>query len=266
MTATATPDLIARDSYGRPLIPPPPGGTGRPKPYTRVSTLAKTLDDTYNLQQWACRMTALGIATDPGMAMRVAAAADNKTELNAVVKDAQTLAGAGQAAQRGTDIHAWTEHVDAGKPLDGVPREYRDAVAAYQRLIRECGLTNVLAEQFVVNDAVQAAGTCDRIYQWGERLVVGDLKTGDSGPKWIGLATALQVATYARAAFLNLDTGERVPLPVDHAVGLLVHVPQSNPDKAAVYTLDLTVGWEAAQTAYGVRQLRRRTLHKVVSE
>lgn len=42
---------IQRDRWGRPLITPPDGG--KPKPYTRASTLAKALDDNQGLIDWS---------------------------------------------------------------------------------------------------------------------------------------------------------------------------------------------------------------------
>ena len=47
----------------RPLIRPVGGGE-KLVPYTRASTLAKALDDTYNLEQWKTRTAVLGVATN----------------------------------------------------------------------------------------------------------------------------------------------------------------------------------------------------------
>ena len=49
---------IPRDRWGRPLITPVDGGD--PMPYTRVSTLAKALDDKTALTDWKCRQVAIG--------------------------------------------------------------------------------------------------------------------------------------------------------------------------------------------------------------
>ena len=51
---------LPRDRWGRPLITPPDGTT--PVPYTRVTTFAKAVEDTYHLGRWAERMVALGMA------------------------------------------------------------------------------------------------------------------------------------------------------------------------------------------------------------
>src|SRR5690606_327328 len=58
-------DPIPRDRFKRPLIVPPDGGT--PVAYTRATTLAKTLDDTYNLQQWAERQVLVGAGMRPDL-------------------------------------------------------------------------------------------------------------------------------------------------------------------------------------------------------
>lgn len=47
----ATPE---RDRWGRPVIDG--------QPYTRISTLAKTLSDQTSLIKWAARVTAIGLA------------------------------------------------------------------------------------------------------------------------------------------------------------------------------------------------------------
>lgn len=270
LPGTTTYDQLERDRYGRPLIQPPNGG--KPKAYTRVSTLAKTLDDEYNLRQWSARMTAIGLNKRPDLAALVAASVDDKRALNKACQDAQEAAGSKTAANIGTAIHAFCEAVDNGAALDTVPADYRPHVEAYKAVTTAAGLLPMRCEQFVVNDDLSAAGTLDRLY-WNQgfqsdpntnAVVVGDIKTGNSDPKFIALATAIQIATYAHAATVNLDTWERTPLPVNHAVGYLVHVPQANPGKAAVFELDLEEGWNAALLAFDVRRLRGLRVHRLV--
>src|SRR5690606_1008152 len=61
---------VQRDRWGRPLIVPPGGGD--PVAYTRVSTLAKALDDTSNLMAWKQRVTAVGLARRQDLRTRLA--------------------------------------------------------------------------------------------------------------------------------------------------------------------------------------------------
>src|SRR5690606_39704891 len=117
-------DPIPRDRYGRPLIVPEGGGT--PVPYVRATTLAKTLDDTFNLQQWAKRQVIVGAGVRPdlGVAAAVAgpqaAAGDRyaKKELDKLADAAMEVAGASTKRNMGTVLHSLSERVDRGEPLD----------------------------------------------------------------------------------------------------------------------------------------------------
>ena len=64
-------DKIPRDRYGRPIIPPAAGG--KPKPYTRVTTLAETLDDRWTLERWKQRQVAIGLMLRRDLLNKVAA-------------------------------------------------------------------------------------------------------------------------------------------------------------------------------------------------
>src|SRR6478752_2935322 len=59
---TPAPVDFFRDQWGRPLVVP--AGGDRPRPYTRSSSAAKTIEDTYNLEMWARRNVAFGMARD----------------------------------------------------------------------------------------------------------------------------------------------------------------------------------------------------------
>jgi hypothetical protein len=82
-----TNDGIQRDRYGRYMIIPPTGSKSRP--YTRATTIAKALDDTYNLEQWKLRICAQGLATRPDLIARIATTSpDDKNTLNQLCTDA----------------------------------------------------------------------------------------------------------------------------------------------------------------------------------
>ena len=126
MTAELT--EIARDRWGRPLIVPPNGG--EPTGYTRVSTLAKALDDLNNLMAWKCRKTAEGLIRRPDLLTLVSGAIANgdpdsdwptKRALNAAVDQAMEAAGSSKGATAGTGFHSLTEAIDRGnEPLPAV--------------------------------------------------------------------------------------------------------------------------------------------------
>jgi hypothetical protein len=252
---------IPRDRWQRPLIVPPEGG--EPVPYTRLSTLAKTLDDMNGLMAWGERKTAEGIMRRPDLLTRIAGILANgspdddwklKKELNAVCREAKEAAGAKTGASSGTGFHALTEAVDRGRVPEFVPAADVPRLEAYQRAMH--GYRALEVELFVVNDRLRAAGTLDRLLLCPDsRVRVGDVKTGKSEALY-PFATCVQIAGYANAQRYDPETGERSPLhaALDLTTGLLIHMPPSG--GCEVIPLDLELGWEAAQCATTVRQFR----------
>ena len=251
----ARPDTdIPRDRWGRPLIDPP--GGGKPVPYTRVSTLAKALDDKTALTQWKCRQTALGLAVRPDLVTKAKAVGDDRAALNEVVEEALSAAASDRAANVGTALHAFTERIDEGHdPADLIPATdplYLDLVA-YREATRH--LTMEAAELFVVCDQLQAAGSFDRLVNIPDvGLVVGDVKTGQHEPNYPH-GVAQQIAIYANSTLYHPKQGRIAPLAdlgVRTDIGLLIHLP-SEQGRCDLYLIDLEHGWALAQTAAAVR-------------
>ena len=260
-TTPTTPTEVPRDRWSRPLIVPPEGG--EVVPYTRVSTLAKALDDLNDLMAWKARKTAEGLVRRPDLLTLISGAIANgdpdtdwptKKALNAAVEQAMEAAGASKGATAGTGFHLLTEAIDKGnEPLfaseaDQVRLDaYREATASIEWLE---------IELFVVNDQVRAAGTFDRLGRLPDgRVVVADLKSGKSESAY-PFATTVQIATYANGHRYDPETGNRSPLhaDLDVSTGLLIHLPPSG--GCALYELDLARGWQAAQLAAQVRDAR----------
>jgi len=260
-----TPTDIKRDRFGRPLVIPT--GGGKPVGYTRVSTLAKALDDQQGLIAWKQRMTAIGVVLEPSIRQQVAAVinshpdpvADGKQALNGLVERATEAAGSIRAASTGTAVHELTEVLDTGGELKVVPEELAPVLDAYA-----WGTTHldmVEAEVFVVVDEITSAGTLDRLVRLRDgRVVVGDVKTGRDEPKYaFGVTT--QVAAYAHGQRYDPATGERTPLhpDLDTTMGLLIHLPIRPVDGkfiCDVWELDLVAGWRKALLAHQVRAER----------
>jgi len=262
-----------RDRWGRPLIYPvgsdPLGHTGKgdadkPVPYTRVSTLAKMIDDTTNLTKWKSRMVAHGIGKREDLVM-LARALDpeaDKRKLDDLCEQAMMAAGSGQAANRGTALHTFLEWADAPRAdrdevIVSVPVDVRSHVAAYIQARDESDLHAIGMERFVVCDELQAAGSFDRLYvhpTFG--LVVGDIKTGSSAAAFPH-STAMQIATYAHSVLYDVETGTRTPIPgINLEVGVLIHLDQKTAE-CNVYALDIARGWKAAQLATEVHTWRK---------
>lgn len=256
---------VPRDRWGRPRIVPVDGG--EPVAYTRASTLAKALDDQSNLMAWKQRVTAVGLARRDDLRTRLAGIiASNpddpvggagKRDLTRLCAEAAEAGGASTAASAGTGIHELTEAVDRGTdPGDLLVdeamarrlRQYQAAMVGYEVLD---------IETFVVNDAVKAAGTFDRLVRCPDgRVRVADLKTGAHDANYpLGVAT--QIAIYATGLRYDPTTGQRSPLhpDLDTSTGLLIHLPQKA-DGCDVYRLDLEAGWRAARLAAEVREVR----------
>lgn len=246
---------IPRDRYGRPLITPP--GGGKPIPYTRVSTLAKALDDKTSLMDWKCRQTAIGLAARPDLVTKTKAAGDDKRALKEVVEAALAAAESDKAANMGTSLHAFTEKIDAGQSVDDLIDDPNDPTYADLTAYRDAtrGLVMEAAELFVVCDELQAAGSFDRLLKHPDvGLVVSDLKTGQHEPNYPH-GVAQQIAIYANSTLYDPDQGRIAALAdlgVRTDVGLLIHLPAGK-GRCDLYLIDLEHGWALAQTAVAVR-------------
>lgn len=244
-----------RDRWGRPLIIDPDGGA-KLKPYTRVSTLAKTLDDQSGLMRWMQRQVAIGIAHRADL-LALARATDptDKRTLADLCEQAMAAAGASSAANTGTALHSFTEAIDNGHDID-IPAEFAADLTAYRAAMEP--LHVVACEQFVVIDELEAAGSFDRLVTLPNgQNVIADIKTGKDAATY-ATATAAQMALYARGKLYDPTTGRRVPLPgdVSHDLGLLIHLP-AGAGTCSIYKVDLAFGWLMATVATEVRGMRK---------
>lgn len=248
---------IPRDRWGRPLIDPP--GGGKPKPYTRVSTLSKTLDDKTALSKWMCRQTAIGLAQRPDLVALVASDPDSKRQVGDAVEQAMVAAKSDAAANRGTTIHSFTEQIDRGTfDPTFVDAEMLADLRAYRDTMAPIKIDAI--ETFVVQDQIEAAGTFDRIVTLPDgRTMVADIKTGQYEPKFPHSATT-QIAVYSRGteyapgARAEQSLAERYNIDQQH--GLLIHLPAGSA-KCDLYLLDLEVGWALATVAHRVRAMQK---------
>ena len=253
MTVFAAPAAtIPRDRFGRPLVTPPDGG--KPVPYQRVSKLAKYLGDTYALDQWRSRQVVTGLARRPDLVTLARSVGDDKDRLNEIARGAMDAAESDRAANLGTALHALTEQVDDGADINDLPPETHADLAAYRAAMT--GIEVLAKEVFIVCDELQAAGSFDKLVRLPDgRVVVGDVKTGANEPRYPFGATQ-QIAVYSRGHIYTPEKGRAGHLPtlgVDQSVGLLIHVPAGT-GTAALYLLDIDLGWRLASTAVAVQQ------------
>jgi hypothetical protein len=246
----AAPRQIERDQRGRPLIT----YQGKRIGYTRATTLAGALEDTFNLSLWARRQVILGLLDKPALLLTAASGRDNVKALNQVAEDAMTAAGAGNAAAVGTAIHALAEKLDAGQDVGPVPGDYQRDLDAYRHATRD--LKMIHSEGFVVVDEYQVAGSFDRIVEYQGERFIADIKTGsiDYGAGKI----AIQLAIYAHGQLYDQATDTRTPLPgVNGQRGIVIHVPAGT-GTARLLWVDIEQGWRMVPVAHGVRQWNKR--------
>jgi hypothetical protein len=241
---------VSRDRWGRYLFPDPV--TGEEVPYTRVTTLAKALDDTYFLDQWKQRQVAKGLAERHDLyTLACATPIEDKKTLNGICKDAMNTLPS--RANLGTAVHAATENADRGEPYN-LPEEYRADVRAYQQCLLDWGLEPVreYIECVLAFDRFRVGGTADRflrVTEFGAQkinertreegfaagtvtllqagdLIVGDVKTGGS-VDFGGSAMPIQLASYANAErIIDPLTNTASPAPeVNEHVGIIFHMP-----------------------------------------
>lgn len=247
------------DQYGRYLIRNP--DSGQVEPYTRVTTFAKTLDDTFGLLKWEQRMAAIGLSRRADLLAQVAAARDDDaTRLDTIIKDAREAGEASKGANIGQALHEFTERVDGGElDLAAVPEPWRADVAAYRAEMERKGLAVKLIEATVVIPELGVAGTLDRlVLDDSPVLIVLDVKTGQR--LWL-LTIAIQMALYAHArSIYDLDTDTHSPMPeVDQKVGYVAHMPAGH-GSCRIIPIDLEVGWRGAQLAAEVRAWRKSSV------
>jgi hypothetical protein len=286
-----------RDRYGRYLIPHP--DTGKEKAWTRSTTFAKSISDTYALSQWGLRMALLGATVRPDIVQRAHGkhVKADKALLDELTAELKNAAGDKVAANLGTAMHSFTELADRawhspGGPrsiMDQVPPDCRADVETYIRLLEETGLEPVpgLIEFTTVVKQYGVAGTSDNCYKVTKPLtlkigraevrlepgeyVIGDKKTGkDLDYGWQEIV--IQLATYAQgintSGVWDKRAEEWIPDPLNGAkvrtdTGVVVHLPvdKESEKTPAVYGVDLESGWQAAVLCERVREWRKlRTL------
>lgn len=263
--------------------------------WTRATTFAKSVQDTFALSQWAQRMTLKGASLRPDI---VAAAGTlevkaDRNQMNALVDDAKKAAGDKVAANLGTAVHTYTERRDKGEEVD-IPEEHRPTVDAYTRVLADFGLEPVpgLIEFTTAVIQFEIAGTSDRCYRvtrditidlngrpvtlYAGEYVIGDVKTGaDLSYGWQEIA--IQLSIYAQglnaSGVWDWSTGvwlrptdpdqPDVQIQVRTDVGIVPHLPvdreRTGAPLATLYAVDLTAGWAACILCNQVRDWRKES-------
>lgn len=259
-------------SGGRYALPDPE--TGKPERYTRVTTGARTLDSTDGLDIWKTGNVVLGLKDNPELLESIdlfADPADVRRAVRKVAGQAQELAGANEASELGTAIHAWTEAVERdGLDPAEVPAQFQPYVDKYLETLAANGVSTVpgMVERIVYHPASGWVGTLDRIYQLADGThVIGDVKTSKT-LKYGYLGFSVQLATYADSAYmLSLDGSrwESMP-PVSPDYAVIAHLPSNQPGVCQLVTFDLHAGREYLQLAQDVHAARAEAGRRVPNQ
>jgi hypothetical protein len=256
-------DDFKRDRWGRPLIEPK--GGGKPLPYTRSSSAAKTIEDTFNLELWMRRNIVYGMAHDTSLIARTLAIPGGpsdwdqkqKKAINDICEAAAQVAQASKAADIGTALHAMVEQVNLGQRVNA--GAYARDLEAYEEAIAQMGwsIHPDHVECRMVCDTLQMAGTCDMLVQNGDgEYFVADLKTSSS-VDYGGLGWAAQLAAYAHSDIYSPLLQTRLQTPViNQQVGYIVHLPAGQ-GACTIHQVDLVAGFKAAQLANEIRDTRK---------
>ena len=273
-TSSGEPEEVKRDRFGRYLLPECNLGPAQKKevPFTRATTFAKSISDTFTLSAWSQRMVAKGIATRQDLRM-AAATLDVKADkdaLNEICEQAKEAANAKSAARLGSAVHAFTERLDAAWSVDDrndafeAAQEYEPNVRKYAATLAAHGIEVMpgMIERIVVWKRYSIAGTFDRLAMWNGISVVLDLKTGrDLTYGWNEIA--IQLCIYAHAdGIWNPQEWRWEAMPaVSRRKALVVHLPVVDQDVAdppcTIYEVDLEPALVACQLCYDVREWRR---------
>lgn len=265
------------DRWRRYRLPDPQ--TGKAQGYTRATTFAKSISDTYALSMWGLRMGGYGLTLRGDLYARLASTSlDDKETQNGIMEEAKNAAGAKVGANLGTALHSFTEAVDKGEQPN-IPPPYRPHIAAYTALLEKYGLEIVDIEKVVLCATYGIAGTFDRIVRFTRdvtvelpggktytftkgTLAVLDLKTGkDLSYGWLEIA--IQLAIYGNAEWIFDKVAKAYSLmpDVNRDVALVVHLPATAPGddvKATMYAVDIAAGWDLAKLCADVREARKR--------
>lgn len=265
--------LVPRDQWDRPMILPATGHKDNCKPrkagtkagesgactcmtgYTRVSSMAETLSDSFGLGRWQQKNVVKGLLLRPDL-LSAARVVSNEGELYEIVDMAAEAGDNHVAARNGTTVHRLTERIDRGEDLPaGLPDNYVAMLEVYDKEMRRHGFEVKSTEGFVVQDKVQCAGSYDKEMS----RYVGDVKTGQNLDH-IVLKASMQLAIYAAGDHYDIGTYERVDFEVDRDRGILIWLPYVEDPKHAeceMRWLDLKLGRSSVLQAVKVKDLRK---------
>lgn len=242
----------ARDRWGRYLIAPPDGG--KAVPYTRATTVAKTIEDQHSLIAWKARVTAKGLGLRPEL-LKLIAVTEDRQQLDELVEQAAQAGGATERRDEGIALHRALELAFHGQPYPDIFRPDVQAVLAELEAHRLTPMPGMM-ERIAIHDDLKIAGTFDLILEAADGGAwIADIKTGKT-LEYSGIAFATQLAIYAGAPHLYRGDGTREKMPkVSQTKAIVIHA-QPNSAECALHLVDIAAGAELLGLALAVRKAR----------
>ncbi len=242
---------------------------GKKKGITRATTFNKAATNSKAITDWNKRNIVIGAARRPDIVAKANAMDVNQNvrELMDLVDQLEEAAGGNVASNMGTEVHKWTERVDAGDcKIDDVPPVYRPHVQLYVDALHAKGFHVVksLRERTTyIKEFGGVAGTFDAIlyHEPSGTYRISDTKSGksmDNGWDEIQCQEWIYQTGYNEFGTYNWDTEEwEAP---EHRVsedyGLVIHLPFAGPHAGTCRLLlaDLREGAEHAELCRSVRE------------
>ena len=259
-----------RGKYGWAEVEQPGGGTAL---YRRATTVAGYLDDKAGLVDWSAAMVAFGMAKSPAMLanFQLLDWHDDKSKIKEMLAKAKDLGGGSEAADMGTAFHKVVERLHQGQQIDRdtLPPNFAETLAAYEKFLKDWGLTCVGTEIKVVDDENAIAGTADLALKFSNDVetpfgtikagqgFIGDVKTG-SVSSYSGMSMGMQLSIYSHGKPYDVIKGERVAWPTEEwnpNVGLILKVDVKR-HSVTPWWLDLSTAHEMVDMAMQVSKMR----------
>lgn len=249
---------VPRDRYGRYLLP---DAGGKNIGWTRATTFAATLAESYGLRVWEQRQVVWGLSRRPdllSLATTIVGPEDKKA-LGEIVEAAHEAGATKAKANRGTAIHAAIGAVEIGGRFEDVPAEFKPHVAAYFAEVVAKGLT--ILPEYIERTGIcpdfGVAGTFDNLVLCPDGKVrVLDKKTGNLD--YAEIEFAVQLGLYAHfRALRNYATNQWEPMPevaTDYAI--IAHIDPAS-GKTELERVNITLGWAWARTCAEVQDIRK---------
>jgi len=242
--------------------------TGQEHSWTRVTTFAKSIVDSYALSQWQQRMVVRGMSLCPNLVAQAVGldVTEDRDRLDRLAEKAKDAAGAKIAADTGTAIHTFTEETDAGTmTVSEVPEVHRFGVEAYRHALNAAGLRVLpeFQERVICVPSYVVAGRLDKIAQEADGThTIVDVKSGKL--TYSKLEISVQLAMYAHG--FNTagvwdkpsESWVRPDIKVREDYAIVAHMP-AGAGTCTLYRVDIRVGWEAARLCDDVRDKRKAT-------